>query len=252
MKYRIHLCALAAGAALTLASVGVWAEEAESGQFDDYQPKGFLSDYSKLTPEGGKSEAFVYRNPHVERSRYEKVMVDRIQLFFKDDATYKGIDPTELKDLTDYFHQAIVKALEDTYPVVEEPGPDVVRLRIAVTDIVPTKPEASVVTLVVPFVWLGEAGAGVAEGEAGSTPFVGEATVEMEALDSETSEQIGAYIETRVGKKYHWTKGVGTAVKDYLKAYSTWAYAKQAMDGWARLIRERMDAAHGKTEAASG
>lgn len=103
------------------------------------------------------------------------------------------------------------------------------RLRIAVTDIVPTKPSASVVTLVV--------------------PFVGEATVEMEALDSQTNEQVGAYIETHIGKKYHWTKGVGTAVKDDSKAFSTLAYVKQAMNGWAQFIRQRLDAAHGKTKA---
>jgi hypothetical protein len=69
----------------------------------------------------------------------------------------------------------------------------------------------------------------------------------MEALDSVTSQQAVAYIESHIGKKYHWNEGVGTATKDYLKAYSTWAYTKQAMDHWAQLIRERLDAVHGKT-----
>ena len=52
------------------------------------------------------------------------------------------------------------------------------------TDIVPNKPEASVVTLVVPFLWIGDAGTGVAKGKAGSTAFTGEANIEFEALDS--------------------------------------------------------------------
>ena len=111
------------------------------------------------------------------------------------------------------------------------------------TDLVPNKPEASVISLVVPFLWLGEAGAGVAEGEAGSTPFLGEATIEFEALDSESSRQVGAYIETRVGKKYLWTKGVSTGISSYAKAYSTWAYTKEAFDYWATLLRQRLDAA---------
>lgn len=89
---------------------------------------------------------------------------------------------------------------------------------------------------------LGEAGTGVAKDEPGSTPFLGEATIEMEALDSTTNEQVGAFIEERVGKKYHWTKGLKTATKDYLKAYSTWAYTRQAMDHWAQMVRERLDA----------
>jgi len=236
--------------AITLVAVltlsGPLAADFENPTFGDYEAKDFLSDYSGIKPADADGDAFLYRNPDIDRSRYRKVMVDRIKMFLSEKADYKGIDPTELKELADYFHEAIVKALGDAYPVVEEAGPDVVRLRIAVTDIIPTKPEASVVTLVVPFLWLGEAGAGVAEGEAGSTPFVGEASVEMEALDSVSNEQVGAYIERHFGKKYHRTKGVGIAVKDYLKAYSTWAYTKQAMDAWAQLVRQRMDEAQGK------
>jgi hypothetical protein len=212
---------------------------------------GFLSDYAKLEPEGGGSEAFVYRNPQ-GIAKYDKLMIDRIKIYLKEDAKSKEIDPAELKELADYLHQAIRKAVEPSYPVVREPGPDVLRLRIAVTDLVPNKPEASVATLVVPFVWVGEAGAGVAKGKTGSTPFVGEVTIEAEALDSTTSEQIGAYIETRIGKKYHVklddgvTNAVQTGVGDYLKACSTWSYTRQAMDDWAQQLRSRLDAAHGK------
>lgn len=222
-----------------------WSAFGWTGQFGDYQPHGFLSDYTNLKPEGGESEAFVYRNPQLV-AKYNKLMIDRIKLYFKADAESQEIDPTELKELVDYFHQAIVDSVSSKYPVVEEPGPDVLRVRIAVTDIVPNKPEASVVTLVVPFLWLGEAGAGAAEGEAGSTPFVGEASIELEALDSQTNKQIAAYIETKVAKKYNWTEGVEQGTKDYMRAYSTWAYTKAAMDSWAELMRKRLDESRSK------
>ena len=235
--FRISAAILAA----TLATTPAWA-----AQLSDYKAHGFLSDYSKLKPEGGDSDAYKYLDPKADGKKYNKVMVDRIKVYLKSDAKSKEIDPTELKELTDYFHKAIVKAMDGAYPVVREPGPDVLRLRVAITDLVPNKPEASVVTLVVPYVWVAEAGAGAAEGKAGSTPFIGEATVEIEALDSESNKQLAAYIETRIGKKYNWTQGVGTAAKDYLKAYSTWDYTKQGMDHWAQLIRDRLDAAHGK------
>lgn len=244
----ILVLALAAGTAVV-----AWAEEggastqAKAGQFGDYKPQGFLSDYSKIKPQGGDNDAYKYRNPSVEAKKYKRIMVDRIKIFLSEDSDYKGIDPTELKELADYFHQAIVKAVEDGYPVVEEVGPDVLRLRIAITDLVPNKPEASVVTLAVPFLWVGDAGAGVAQGNTGSTPFVGHASIELEALDSTSSEQVAAYIETRMGKKYNWTEGVSKGVTDYVKAYSTWDYTKQAMDFWAKLIRQRLDEAQGKT-----
>ena len=219
-------------------SFPVWA-----GQFGDYKPHGFLSDYSKLKPEGGDSKAYISRISKADAKKYNKLMIDRIKLYFKEDAKSKEIDPAELKELVDYFHKAVSDALGSQYPIVREAGPDVLRLRIAVTDIVPNKKEASVVALVVPFMWVGEAGAGAAQDKAGSTPFVGEASIEFEALDSQSSQQMAAYIETRHGMNYDWTEGVKEGVEGYINAYSTWAYTKEAMDYWAQLMRKRMDKA---------
>jgi hypothetical protein len=221
---------------------------AGSGQhpkFGDYQTKGFLSDYSKLELRADTEDTFFFQDPNTDISQYKKLMVERIKVWLKEDAAYKGIDPAEIKELTDYFHNAIVEAVEGQYPIVREPGPDVLRLRIAMTDLVPTKPSASLITLVVPFLWVAEAGSGVVTDEAGSTPFVGEVTIELEALDSQSNRQIAAFIERKIGLKYHWNKGVKTGVTDYLKAYSTWAYTKQAMDHWAQAIRDHLDKAHG-------
>ncbi len=214
--------------------------------FGDYQAKGFLTDYSRIKPLEEDDGTYRYRDASVDFSRYNKVLVDRIKIWIKEDSEYKGIDPDELKELTDYFYEAINKAVGDAYPLVTEPGPDVLRLRIAVTDVVPNKPSASVTTLVVPFLWLGEAGTGVATGDAGSTMFTGQASVELEALDSISSQQLAAYIETRTGQKYNWTHGIKEGVSSYIKAYSKWDYTKQAMDTWAQLLRERLDSLRDK------
>jgi hypothetical protein len=219
-----------------------------AGQFGNYEPKGFLSDYNMLQSEGGKSISFIYRDPQVDTSKYPKLLIDRIKIYLKTDAESKEIDPEAMKALADYFHAAIVKAVESAYTVVREPGPDVLRLRVAITDLVPNQPEASVITLVVPYAWVGESVLGAAKGHLGRSPFLGEATVEMEALDSMSHKQLGAYIETRIGKKYDidLESGIGQAVErgvdSYMKAYETWAYTRQSMDHWAQLIRERLDA----------
>jgi hypothetical protein len=72
--------------------------------------------------------------------------------------------------------------------------------------------------------------------------------MELEGLDSVSSQQLVAHIETEAGKKYNWTQGVSKGVTGYLNAYSKWNYTKQAMDDWAHLVRMRLDAAHGITE----
>ena len=142
-------------------------------------------------------------------------MLDRIRVWYKDDADYKGIDPTELKALTDYFQNALVKALGPTYPVVTQPGPDVLRMRVAITDLIPTKPEMSVVTLVVPYATVADVAAG---GGTGSTPYLGQTAIEAEFLDSRSNEVLAAYVDRQVGKKYNIdvSEGVGSAVEQRL------------------------------------
>jgi hypothetical protein len=221
----------------------------------DAKPRyaGFLSDYSKLQPVPNGDGAERYRKPNVDWKQYNKVMLDRIRVWYKDDADYKGIDPTELKTLTDYFQNALVKALEPTYPVVTKPGPDVLRVRVAITDLIPTKPEMSVVTLVVPYATVADVAAG---GGTGSSPYLGQTAIEAEFLDSRSNQVLAAYVDRQVGKKYDidLSQGVGTAVEkgvsSYTKAYSTWAYAEAAFDYWAGLLRKRLDEAHGRTPPA--
>ena len=233
---------------LAAAVVGnnVHAADSNSPKLGDYQTVGFLSDYSKLKPEAGDSNAYAFQASPEVGGKYNKVIIDRIKIFFTDESEYKGVDPTDLKALTDYFHHALVKALGNAYPVVTDPGPDVVRLRIAVTNVTANKPAASLVTLAVPFLWIADAGTGVAKGQTGSTAFVGKASIEAEALDSVSNQQVAAYVETEIPKKYDWTHGLAKGVTSYADAYSAWAYTKEAMDIWAKHIRERMDAVHGK------
>lgn len=212
--------------AVVLLAASALAAAAWSTQLGDYDPQGFLSDYSTLVPVEGDSHAFRHIDSKTDFTVYNKLLVERVRVFYKKDSDYKGIDPDDLKALTDYFHQAIVAAVGDDYEIVNETAADVLRVRIALTDLVPNKPAASVVTLAVPFAWVADAGSGVAKGETGSTASTGEASIEMEALDGATNEQVGAYVDMRVGKKYDWTKGVSGGVSGYLDSYSKWDYTK--------------------------
>ncbi len=226
-------------------TVAVAAPETSGIMFGDYQAKGFLNDYSKISTTKHTDGSYGYLDSTADLGKYNKLLVDRIKIFFKDDSKYKGIDPDTLKSLTDYFYKAINKAVGDAYPMVTEAGPDVLRLRVAITDLVPNKPSESVVTLVVPFLWVADASSGVATGDAGGTVFTGQASVELEVLDSLSSQQLAAYIDTETGQKYNYAHGVGEGVKGYIHAYSKWAYTKKAMDDWAHMLRLRLDKVHG-------
>ena len=214
---------------------------------------GFLSDPGRLQPVPGDSGAYQWADSATTLARYNKILLERIQVQLADDADYKAVDPAQLKALTDYFHQAIVTALGSAYPVVNQPGRGVLRVRITIVNLVPTKPEMSVVTAVVPFAAIPDLASGAASGgPMGSAPYLGRTGIAVQFIDSETSRVVAEYADTRVGRKYvvDTSQGVGnavtTGVSDYAKSFSTWAYAQQAFDGWAQKFRARLDQVHGR------
>jgi Protein of unknown function (DUF3313) len=241
-------------AMMVVLSFAVWGCSTKTMQ--PYKDSGFLPDYSRLEPVADNREARLWTLPFSEREKYNKVILERIVVSIGDEAEYKAIDPTEMKALVDYFHEAIVKALGDAYPVVTEPGPDVLRIKIALTQLVPTQTAISVIVLVVPYGSAADLmGGAVGKGGFGSAPYLGDAAVEAMGLDSVTNELVFEYVERRIGKKYDIdaSKGAGeavsTGVSTYMKAYTQWGYTKQAMDYWAQRLRQKFDEIHGKKPA---
>ena len=214
---------------------------------------GFFAYPDRLAPAPGGGTAVQWIDPEIDLSKYNKILLERVRVRLADDAEYSTIDPTELKGLADYFHQAIVKALGAAYPVVKKPGPGVLRVRIALTDLVPTKPEYSVVALVVPYATVADVASGaVSGGPIGSAPYLGRTGIAAEFIDGRTNRVVAEYADTEVGRKYvvNTNQGISSAVTtgltDYADAYSTWAYAKQAFDQWAADFRRWLDQTHGR------
>jgi len=218
-----------------------------------YNDSGFLGDYSKLHPDPDDSGAEIWIKPGFKLKNYDKILLDSIIVWYKDKADYKEINASKLKILTDYLHTAITNALGADYPVVTEPGPGVLRIRVAITELVPTKPEMSVVVLVLPYATIADLCASTTtKGGFGSSPYVGDAAIESEFLDSVTNERLVAYVDRRIGKKYDYDfhRGpvtfVSQASVSYAEAYTFWSYAKVAFDYWAMELKTRLDKAHGK------
>ncbi len=214
---------------------------------------GFLAHPDQLRAIPGDSGAYRWIESNARLAQYNQILLERIQVQLASDADYKAVDPIELKTLTDYFRQSIVKALGNAYPIVAKPGPGVLRVRITLVDLVPTKPEMSVVALVVPYATVADVASGAAAGgPVGSAPYLGRTGIAAQFIDGQSSRVIAEYADTQVGRKYvvDTSQGVGSAIttgfSDYAKAYSTWAYAQQAFDGWAQQFRARLDQIHGR------
>jgi hypothetical protein len=176
---------------------------------------GFLSDYSKLRAQSDVSAR--YLAPGNRLASYSKFIVDPVAIHFHTGSkAAEKLKEEDLRDLRNYMHEALVNAIEDRYEIVYRPGPRVARLRSALTDL----KKSGIVQNIIP---VGKAIGG----------GLGGASLEAELLDSKTGEQIGAIVESQLGKRLS------------LDGYSTWGDAKAVMDSWAKRFRKRLDEAHG-------
>lgn len=216
MKKLMHIAlAVVIGLALT-APAGFAAERSYSGFLGDYY--GYL----QPGPEGGAKMRWL--KPGVDFGKYKKFMVDSVVFFFADDSEYKGIDPQEMKDLADAFNKEIVAALKDKYPIVAEPGPDVARVRFAITGFKQSRPVLSGITSIVP---VGLAVSLVKKGAAGSWTGSGATSAELMVLDTMTNDPIGLAVDDR-------TAG-------FTERFSKWGSADEAFKFWAGRLRTFID-----------
>lgn len=188
----------------------------------------FLQDLPQFQPGPSDGMDQIYIRPGADLRKYNRVMLDEVQFFLKQDAATQGLQASELKELADTFHRAVFEALGTAYPVVTEPGADVLRIRVAITDIVTSNPAVSGITTVLPVglaVSVGKKAAG------GSYSGVGGASMEVEFLDSMADARLAAAIDTFNGSK--------------MSGFSKLGATKEAFEFWAKRLRVTLDNAHG-------
>jgi hypothetical protein len=216
---------------------------------------GFLSDYKRLAPVSWEEGIQCWRRPDIDMKKFDKVLISRMTVTLKP-GQQQGIDPADLKTLTDYFHASMVKALKPQMQVVDKAGPGVIVLRIALTNLVPTGVAESVTGTLIPYAFIAEAGSGVATGRpAGSTPYMGETGVEMQFRDGATGTVLAECRDTQIGRKYAAELDAGAAnaaqtwASGYVNSFQSWAYARNAFDKWSMLTAQRLAALRGVTPA---
>ena len=80
-------------------------------QLKSYETSGFLKDYSQFKPGEEGQPNLVYLNPNRDLKTYNKILINHVVVYFNPDSENKGIDPLQLSELTQHFHQALVDAL---------------------------------------------------------------------------------------------------------------------------------------------
>jgi Protein of unknown function (DUF3313) len=206
---------------------------------------GIVTDYSRLKPVPGGSGVLCWRSDTADWKRYDKVMFERIQVSLIPGTT-NMVDPADLKMLTDYFYNALVAAIKPEAQVVNAAGPGVLRVRIALTDLVPTDATDSLIGTAVPYGFVAEIGSGAASGKpAGSTPYMGQTGMQAQFRDGASGAIVAECADNEIGRKYAADLNAGAAgatenwVNGYLDSFSSWSYAKLAFNKWAAVFAQR-------------
>lgn len=196
---------------------------------------GFLGDYSGLVPDPKNGDLLLYEKDKSLLARYNKFLLNPVTIYLLPEARNRGIDPDDLERLAKYFRDAVADELTKSgrYEIVTTPGPGVLELNVAITNVEPTggKRNAAV---------KGAAAAatvGTAPGASLAVPrlSVGKVAIEGEMVDSASGERLVAFVTGKGGRR--WFSG--------LNAYKKWGDIEAAFRSWAKNFRARLDEAHG-------
>lgn len=144
----------------------------------------------------------IYRPPGAfeQLAKYNKVMIDQPEIWIDPDSKYRGAKPDNLKAIADLVRENLSAAVvAKGYQVVEEAGPDVLYIRVALTDLYLQKVKRGIFAYT-PIGFVIKAGAdGVREWM--SKIDVIEVAIQIELQDSVTEVVFAAIIVKRGSRK---------------------------------------------------
>ena len=174
-----------------------------------------LVDYSLFSPGAEGQAALRYVNPSAQWSRYKKIMILPVT-FWAGDKSMPGEDQ---QALCDYFYQSLHQQMSQKFQVVDKPGPDVMKLAVAIVDASAATPVLRSISMLIP---QARAIATLKYIGTGSYPFVGGLQAEAKLTNSHTGDVLGEWVDRRIG---------GGSAQN--AAQWQWGDAENAINAWS-------------------
>jgi hypothetical protein len=193
-----------------------------------------LSDPTQMKPGPEGSELHYYQDLDAESSRYGSIIIDPVTLWCGDMTL--DIAPEDQFVLSVYMYQVLRQHLGHDFTIVDQPGPGVMRLRIAVIDFGRAPTGMHTVSATPP---PARSLNDVKSLSTGAYSFTGAAESEGEVTDSVTGARLLAWVDGRVGGGSH-------------KAPAQWQWgdAHAAIDYWAETLSARLAQWHYQGDVA--
>jgi len=185
---------------------------------------GFLDDYSLLRRGGPNDVALVYRDPEAPWTAYDKVLFEPVTLWRSGRHSLDAVPEGDLLRLVTDLEAAVRRRLGAGFPLVEEPGAGVMRIRLAITEARASDPVLDVLRA--------RGGGEVTRGEGPLDPethrFLESARIEGEIRDARSDRLLAAGVD--------WRRREGALPVD------SWAEVDRALDLWAERVCARLEA----------
>ena len=221
-KARLTLSLLAAS--LLLVTACTTTQKAPLNQAD--VNCAFLGSECALLIPGSKDQAALrYVNPAAQWTQYNKILISPV--------TFWGGDTTKLSAadqqmLVNFASQEFNKQLGEKFQIVNQAGPGVMKIDVALTDAETATAGLRSISIIVP---QAHALANLKYLATGSMPFVGAAQGEVKITDSVSGQVLGMAVDKQIG---------GGSIKAGFQWQ--WGDAENAIDHWAEVMATRLSA----------
>lgn len=181
-------------------------------------------DCNLLTPTDSSDKTSLrYVSPNVQWTQYNKVMIDPVT-FWGGDTT--KVSASDQQTLVNYFNQQLREKVGQKMQVVDQPGPGVLKLQVAMTDADTATPVLRSVSMIVPQAHML---ANLKYLATGTFPFVGSAQAEAKITDAVTGKVLAEAVDKRIGGGM-FTTGFQWELGD----------AEHAIDKWCEIAADRL------------
>jgi hypothetical protein len=198
---------------------------ATTKQARDVEVSGFLPDYSMLRPGEPGEPLLIYKNPRADWRFYKKLLLDPVMVLRRLETSDKDLPREDMQRLADNFWILLRQELSKDYVLVDLPGPDVLRVQAALTDVKKSKAPADTITSIAPPALIISKGKEFATGK---PLFVGEVSLEGKVTDAQTGELLAAGVDRKVG---------GKSIQG---ATDSWDDVNQSLELWSKTFRFRL------------
>jgi len=154
---------------------------------------GFLSSYEEMDSHPDHAHAYRWLHPEADLLPYDMLMFDPVEYRPMPDSNMEGLTDAEVRQATTRYRTILTETLEPYYDIAKKPGPHVLRVRAAVTDLVPA-----------------------------SAGHMGGVAMEVEITDSVTGRRLGCAMD-RIDGSHRGTAAASPRWRAVDGAYHEWA-----------------------------